>query len=345
MQNRNTDFLKELFIAHRGLHDSKKGIPENSILAFRKAVENNFIIELDVHILKDGNIVVFHDDNISRLTGINKKLKECTYTEIKDIKLKNSNEKIPLFQDVLKIVNGKVPIIVEIKNDVKGFKLEKKVIEILKKYNGMYAVKSFNPLTVYYLKRKCPEIIRGQLASDFKHDRMNKIQKYILKNMLLNCFTKPDFISYDINALPNKRVEKFRKNNLVLGWTVRNKNDLIRAKKYCDNYIVENIGEICEWKEVKEELNIEIVNPQLINVYSGKDLHFVYPNNDEVYLIVAIYLVKEFNGDLSLDDGEVLETKWFDIDNLAKESLHDPDIIPINDMIKKYKENTNEKLS
>ena len=209
--------------------------------AFKRAVENNLIIELDVHVLKDGEVVVFHDANLKRMTGIDKKIKDFNYNDIKEIKLQGTNEKIPLLKDVLNMVNGRVPIIIELKYDVKCGRLEEEVIKIIKNYNGEYAVKSFNPLSVNYFRKKFPEAIRGQLSSDFKTDKMSKIKKLILSKMVFNFITKPDFISFDIRALPNKKVQKIRKNKLILGWTIKNENDLEKAKKYCDNYICENI--------------------------------------------------------------------------------------------------------
>lgn len=238
---KDLSFLKENLIAHRGLHNIDKGIPENSIKAFKEAIKNNYIIELDIHLLKDNNIVVFHDDLLSRTTGINKKIKDTTYEEIKNIKLQNTNNYIPLFKDVLKLINGKVPIIIEFKYDVKCGKLEKEAMKILKNYKGKYVVKSFNPFSVIWFKKNYPDVMRGQLSYDFKGKKMNVISKFICKKMLLNIISKPDFISYGVNSLPNKKIEKYRKNKLVLGWTIKTKKDLEKAKKYCDNYICENI--------------------------------------------------------------------------------------------------------
>ena len=241
---KNLEFLKQNLIAHRGMHNIKEGIPENSLKAFEKAIENKYIIELDVHILKDKSVVVFHDDNLNRMTGINKNIKDVTYNEIKHLKLLDTNNYIPLLKDVLNVVNGKVPIIIELKYDVKCGILENKTMELLKLYKGQYAIKSFNPFSVYWLKKKYPEVIRGQLASSFKNYKINIINKFFMKNRISNYITKPDFISYDINGLPNKKIENYRKNNLVLGWTIKNKSDLEKAKKYCDNFICENLDKI-----------------------------------------------------------------------------------------------------
>ena len=204
-------FLKETIIAHRGVHN-EKDIIENSLEAFKEAVNKNYIIELDVHFLKDGEVVVFHDDNIERMTGINKNLKDCTYDEIRNIKLLNKNTYIPKFSDVLKLVDGKVPILIELKNDNKVGLLESSLVQILKKYNGKYAVQSFNPLSIMWFKNNYPNIIRGQLVCKFKNKKMDNIKKFILKTMFFNIITNPDFISHSVDDLSYKEVNKIKKN-------------------------------------------------------------------------------------------------------------------------------------
>jgi glycerophosphoryl diester phosphodiesterase len=227
---RDTSFLTQNLIAHRGYHDIKIGIPENSMLAFKRAIENNLIIELDVHVLKDGTVVVFHDDNLKRMTAIDKDIKNLDYQEIEKLQLQATEQRIPLLKEVLELVDGKVPLIIELKYDVKCGVLEEKVIEILKGYKGKYAIKSFNPLSVRYFKKKMPEAIRGQLTSNFK-----------TRKILYNFLAKPDFVSCDIHSLPNRKAEKIRKRITLLGWTIKSKEDLEHARKYCDNYICENI--------------------------------------------------------------------------------------------------------
>lgn len=238
------EFLKQRLITHRGMHNIKEGIPENSIKAFEASIKNNYIIELDLHILKDKSVVVFHDDNLKRMTGVNKQLANTTYEEIKNLKLQDTDNYIPLFKDVLKVISGKVPIIIELKYDRKIGLLETEIMNILKDYRGRYAIQGFNPFTLYWFRKKYPEVIRGQLASDFRDNKMNIIKKLVLKNMLLNFITKPDFISYDINGLPSKRVEKYRGKKIILGWTIRTREQMQKAELYCDNFICENIEEI-----------------------------------------------------------------------------------------------------
>ncbi len=229
-------FFTQNKIAHRGLHDKGKGILENTIEAYAKAIEKGYIIELDLHCIKDGEVVAFHDNNLKRMTGINKKIKLCTYNEL----MKINDMYIPKFKEVLQLVNGRVPLLIELKTDRKVGVLEKKVVELLKGFKGDYAIQTFNPLSLIWFKNNAPEVIRGQLSSNFK-DSKDVFKKVILKNMLLNFISKPDFISYQINCLTDKQIKKIRKSKLLLGWTVKDKqtyDDLIN--KY-DNLISENI--------------------------------------------------------------------------------------------------------
>ena len=130
-------------IAHRGLHD--KEIPENSLPAFENAINNGYAIELDVQMIADGTLVVFHDESLSRVTNNDGYLKFLNKSDLEILTLKGSKEKIPTFEETLKFINGRTPILIEIKNKSKVGDLEKKVIELLKDYKGEYAVESFNP--------------------------------------------------------------------------------------------------------------------------------------------------------------------------------------------------------
>ena len=236
---KDLSFLRDRMIAHRGLHDLK--IKENTIPAFKNAINYNYVIELDVHVLKDNNVVVIHDDNLIRACGINKRIKDMTYEEIKVLKLFNTDESIPLLEDVLKIINGRVPIIIELKTDNLVPKLEKQVLKILKNYHGLFAIQSFSPISLYYIRCKNRNIIIGQLVSDFKNNQMNFIKKFTLKKMFLNFIIKPDFISCNLNYLSRKKIKKLRKNKLILGWTVRTIHQYEKYKDLCDNIIFENI--------------------------------------------------------------------------------------------------------
>lgn len=216
-------------IAHRGIHN--EAIPENSMKAFSLALKKNIPIEFDVHILKDKNIVVFHDDNLKRMTNKDKFIKECTYEEIKDLKLKNTNEKIPLLKDVLKLVDGKVLLDIELKMDVTDHSLEDGLIEILKDYNGEVILKSFDFRKVKYLKKHTNYKI-GLLIK-----RMSGFKDFIIRNINFNIMIKPDFLACNKNMLDCKSVKTFKKDIYI--WTIKNKDELKIYKS--DYYISENI--------------------------------------------------------------------------------------------------------
>ena len=233
---KDLEFLKENVIAHRGIHDNKN-IVENSIPAFKECLKEKVSIELDVHLLKDNEIVVIHDDNLKRLTRNKKRLKDLTYDQIKDLKLLGTEEHIPTLKEVLDLVDGKVPLIIELKYDNLPFKLEKEVVKLLDNYNGKFAIKSFHPLIVYWFKKNRPDYIRGLLVPSDGQE----LKRKILHSMIASYFVKPDFISVDIRRNNNKLLEK---NIPVLAWTITNQEDYdLNINKYT-NLIIDNFKEI-----------------------------------------------------------------------------------------------------
>lgn len=230
-------WLVETPIAHRGYHD--KNIPENSLGAFAKAIEKGYAIELDVQLLSDNTVVVFHDDSLARMTGNDGYTKFLSKQDLKALRLKDSKETIPTLEEVLKFVDGKVPLLIEIKNKHKVGQLEQSVIDILKGYAGEFAVHSFNPFSLGYFRTHAPQILRGQLSGYFKKDKITWINKHLLKRLRFNKkVSQPDFISYEAAYLPNRFVKKHR-NLPLLAWTVRSKEEYLEVVKHCDNIIFE----------------------------------------------------------------------------------------------------------
>lgn len=234
-------FLKKQIIAHRGYHNKDKNIPENSLISFKKAIKHGYTIELDVHLTKDKKLVVFHDYDLKRVCGVNLVIEECTYKELLKYNLYNTNYKIPLFDNVLDLIEGKVPMLIEIKEKEHTGELEKILSEKLDKYTGLYAIQSFNPLSINWFRKNRNNYIRGLLSYDYKNQDMCFFKRFLLKNLVCDIFVKSDFISYGIKSVPNKIINK--KNKLLLGWTVRNKKDYNKSKKYFDNLICENMEE------------------------------------------------------------------------------------------------------
>lgn len=225
------------YIAHRGFHT--KDLPENSLGAFANAIEHGYPVELDVQMIADGNIVVFHDYALSRMTGRDGYTKNLVTSELKEYKLAKTEYYIPTLNEVLELVDGQIPLLIEIKNEGKVGELESKVYEILKNYHGEYAVQSFNPYSLEWFKNNAPNVWRGQLSSFFKKQNLPWFKRFVLKRMFLNKISAPHFISYDAKYLPNFWVKRHKKLPLI-AWCIGSQSDYMKVVKYCDNIIFEN---------------------------------------------------------------------------------------------------------
>ncbi len=184
--------------AHRGLHNNKSEAPENSLPAFKLAVKQGYGIELDVQLTKDNVPVILHDYHLRRACKEDVIVADLTFQELQKYHLFRSKERIPTFEEALAVIDGKVPLIIELKIPGNPNRLCKIVSEILKNYNGIYCIESFNPFGLRWYRLHYPNVVRGQLASDFIKEKKegSKFQYFVLKNMLLNFYTKPDFIAY-----------------------------------------------------------------------------------------------------------------------------------------------------
>ncbi len=228
-------------IAHRGFHDNESEYPENSLAAFERAVKNEYPVELDVRLLKDSEVVVFHDKSLDRMTKHEGMIKDCESDQIRQIKLLESQQPLPLLSEVLDAVAGRIPLIIEVKNeDHRVGPLEKSLWQRLSSYKGKYVIVSFNPFTLKWFRKNAPEVIRGQLSSDFHGEDIPFYTKFLLRNLLLNLASKPDLILYDIRCLPYWAAARARKKGFpLLGWTTRSQEDHTTALKFCDNVIFE----------------------------------------------------------------------------------------------------------
>lgn len=190
--------------AHRGLHKKDKTVPENSLAAFERASAYGYGMELDVQLSKDGQVVVFHDDTLNRVCGVDSRVDEKAYDELRQMSLCGSTQTIPLFSEVLKTVRGRGPLIVELKNGKRNEELCEKTYALLSKYSGEYCIESFNPFIVRWFKKNAPEVIRGQLANPPKdyNGEVGPLTAVILGNCLLNFLARPQFIAYKITPKP-----------------------------------------------------------------------------------------------------------------------------------------------
>ncbi len=184
--------------AHRGLHDAQK--PENSMAAFRAALEKGYGIELDVHLLKDGSLAVIHDASLTRTTGQEGDVEDLTEAELSSYKLEGTEETIPTFRQVLELFDGNAPLIVELKSHKNNCAaLTEAVCKLLDDYQGAYCLESFDPRCIRWLYKNRPELIRGQLTENFFKTKKSPLPWYLkltLSKQLMNFLILPHFVSY-----------------------------------------------------------------------------------------------------------------------------------------------------
>lgn len=221
-------------IAHRGLHDNNGPAPENSMAAFRKAVASGYGIELDVQLTRDRIPVVFHDFTLERMTGQPGKVCDYTYEELSAFTLARSEEKIPLFEEFLQMVAGRVPLIIEYKIEAMDVGVCPIADRMLREYEGPYCIESFNPMGLSWYRRFHNDVLRGQLADTFIRNKEFKGPLYFgLQNLLLNFIGRPDFIAYNHehrNVLSRWICCKVFGAKSV-AWTVKSQKDLDDIEK------------------------------------------------------------------------------------------------------------------
>ena len=234
--------LMDHYYAHRGLHDNKTDAPENSMKAFRKAVDAGYGIELDVQLTKDRIPVVFHDESLKRVCGVDGNVRDYTYEELQQFSLCGSKERIPLFSEFLKLVDGKVPLIIEIKIHEDYKTVCQTADELIRGYKGDYCIESFNPLAVKWYKEHRPQVIRGQLSSRLAPKGEREPFLYFMSHYLLfNCVAKPDFIAYDHLHKGNisRTICQHLYGALSVAWTIKSQEQLDHSRKQFDLFIFE----------------------------------------------------------------------------------------------------------
>lgn len=237
------DWLTAVPYAHRGLHDDAGRVPENSLAAFAAAVAEGYGIELDVHLTSDGEVVVTHDDDLARVTGSAVSVAASTLASLVELRLGGTEEAIPTLRDVLDLVAGRVPVMVEIKNIRRqAGRLEAAVADAVRAVDGPVCVASFNPRTVGWFAKRHPGIVRGQTASSFAGVEAPYLARRMLASMSANRWTRPHFVSYELSALPNRWCDRWREaGGALVTWTVRTPDDVAKARAVADAYIFEHV--------------------------------------------------------------------------------------------------------
>ena len=222
--------LKQYRYAHRGYHD-KPQIPENSLPAFRRAIERGWGAELDVHLLKDGTLAVFHDSDLKRCTGEEGTIEDLDLAQLKQLRLEGTQEQVPLFDEVLALFEETKPLIIELKTYKGNHRaLAEAVCRRLDTYKGLFCIESFDPRAVADVRQLRPDIVRGQLVSNFLKDPegLPRYQRVVLTNLLFDCKARPDFIACKFE---DRGVSSIRRTVDKLGvqevcWTIRRMEDL-----------------------------------------------------------------------------------------------------------------------
>ena len=229
--------------AHRGLHDNTSDAPENSMRAFQKAVEAGFGIEMDIQLTKDGVPVVFHDYTLKRVCGADGKVCQYTYEELQQFALYGTDQKIPRFEDVLELVDGRVPLIVELKIETVDTSVCPAADKLLSGYKGMYCIESFNPLGVFWYRRNRKKVVRGQLSDAFyKEGEYKGPLCFMLQNLLFNWLGKPDFIAYNHKypRMLSRSLCRRLYRSTSAAWTIKSQEELEEAEKHFDIYIFDS---------------------------------------------------------------------------------------------------------
>lgn len=227
--------------AHRGLFDNRTNAPENSINAIQKAVEAGYGIEFDVQLTKDNVPVVFHDASLKRMCGVEGNIWDYTWQELRKFKLADSDQTIPTLEKVLRVIGGKVPLIIEYKMDRADTVICKIGNRILERYQGKYCIESFHPFALRWYRKNRPDIVRGQLSEDFAKGGEKNPLLIIMTYLLTNFLTRPDFVAYrhrDAGNLSRRICRKL--GALAVAWTVKNQEQYERARTQFDLFIFDS---------------------------------------------------------------------------------------------------------
>lgn len=242
MRNGNQSWISDQPIAHRGLHDSGPN-PENSAGAFSEAIAAGYGIELDIHCTRDGRLVVFHDDNVKRLTGRDLKVTTASFAELSALRLGGTEYRISALEEVLELVAGRVPVLIEVKTGSRMARVGPLLAAILSGYSGPVAVQSFDPRVVMWMRKHLSEVPRGQISGSLSDGDLPAVQRLLLRAMVFNAASRPNFIAFEVGAMPDRFVSFWRRllRAQLLVWTVRTEEQLSKAQRYRANPIFEDI--------------------------------------------------------------------------------------------------------
>jgi glycerophosphoryl diester phosphodiesterase len=237
-------------IAHRGLHNEKNAVIENTASAFQAAIDGGYAIECDVQLTKDGEAVVFHDETVDRLMQAKGKVIDHSADQLRNVKFKSGSDRIQTLPELLKQVAGKVPVIIEIKTHWDADpSLVLRVLEIVSNYAHPFALMSFDPDVLAVLATQAPDTIRGIVADrvhDPYYEPLSIARRVQMRNFAHLTTTRPHFVSFDLNGLPFAPVQMIRSQGFpVITWTIKSEAEAARARRYSDQITFEGFRPRC----------------------------------------------------------------------------------------------------
>lgn len=254
MNRPNLSWLTARPIAHRGLHDASKGVIENSISAARAAIAAGFGVECDVQLTADGELVVFHDDMLERLTAGSGAVATHKSSELRRLRLRGGADAIPSFSEFLAAIGGRTPIVVEIKSAFDGdTAAAQRTAQALARYDGPVAIESFDPDQIAFLRARAAALgiahrplgIVGEAQySEADWPQLTAAQREELTQFLHYKRTLPDFLSWNMRDLPNA-IPLLLRDALgipVTAWTVRTPEMAARAREWTDQIVFEGFA-------------------------------------------------------------------------------------------------------
>lgn len=243
-RRRNTSPFDHTLYAHRGLHNNDGGVPENSLAAFAAATKAGYGVELDVQLTADRQVVVFHDNDLKRMCGIDKRVDELTYAELKDLRLLKSDQHIPLLSEALDVLEGST-LLCEFKT-MRSFTdttLCEITLPLLDNYKGAVCIESFNPFMVRWFRKHAPHYIRGILSKKFEKGEVAQLLRFPMASLFTNCLSRPDFIAYQHSDHKQPFFRLCRLfHPMTVAWTITSEAEATAAKERFDAIIFEGFS-------------------------------------------------------------------------------------------------------
>lgn len=237
---RPVNWLLDRPIAHRGLHNLAAGVPENTIGAFDAAIRAGLPIEFDVRLTEDQQAIVFHDCNLIRLTGVDRLVASTTMRDMQRLTISGTDERPPSLNEALEFIDGRVPVLIELKAARPPGPLEWEVLKGIETYRGQAAIQSFSPKSMRWFRENAPEVIRGQISGSYYVHDLSSWHRFMHRHLLMLRISRPDFVAHHVGCLglPSSRLWR-RLGGPLLAWTVRSMRDLDRARLRADGVIFE----------------------------------------------------------------------------------------------------------